>query len=436
MAEFNRSKPHMNIGTIGHVDHGKTTLSAAISSVFGSGKSYTDIDNAPEERARGITINASHIEYETANRHYAHVDCPGHADYVKNMIVGAAQMDGAILVIAATDGAMAQTREHIILAKQVGVPKMVVFLNKCDMVDDEEMLDLVEAEAREILTANGFPGDEIPVIRGSALQAVEEFKALKGEQAAAVKKILETKLPADVAAKVGEYAEVSNDITSLLDGASFSKYGIRSIVSLMNAVDTYIELPERSVDMDFMLSVEDVFSITGIGTVATGRIEQGVVKKNDEVEIVGLKKEIIKAVVTGVEMFKKELKEGGIAGDNVGIRLRTDRQNVERGMVLCKPGSIKPHTKFTATVYVLKPEEGGRNTAFAPGYKPQVYMRTLDVTSVILGLKNGAEVVMPGDNAILEIELIKPVAMKPGMRFAIREGGRTIGAGLIDSIIA
>lgn len=425
----------MNIGTIGHVDHGKTTLSAAISSVFGSGKSYADIDNAPEERARGITINASHIEYETANRHYAHVDCPGHADYVKNMIVGAAQMDGAILVIAATDGAMAQTREHIILAKQVGVPKMVVFLNKCDMVDDEEMLDLVEAEAREILSANGFPGDEIPVIRGAALQAVEQYKALTADQKAVVKQIMETKLSPEIAEKPGEYAEITPNIQAILDKGNFpNKYGIPAIVKLMNAVDTYIELPERSIDMDFMLSVEDVFSITGIGTVATGRIEQGTIRKSEEVEIVGLKKEIVKAVVTGVEMFKKELKEG-IAGDNVGIRLRTDRANVERGMVLCKPGSIKPHTKFSASVYVLKLEEGGRSTAFAPGYKPQVYMRTLDVTSVILAIKNGSEVVMPGDNAILEIELIKPVAMKPGMRFAIREGGRTIGAGVIDSII-
>lgn len=424
----------MNIGTIGHVDHGKTTLSAAISSVFGAGRSYAEIDNAPEERARGITINASHIEYETANRHYAHVDCPGHADYVKNMIVGAAQMDGAILVIAATDGAMAQTREHIILAKQVGVPKIVVFLNKCDMVDDDEMLELVELEAREILSTNGFPGNDIPFIRGSALQSVEEYRALTAEQKDSIKKIKEYKLPQELASKVGEYSEIDENVKGLLDAGKFGKYGIPSIVKLMNAVDTYIELPERALDKEFMLSVEDVFSITGIGTVATGRIEQGSIKKNEEVEIVGLKDTAVKAVVTGVEMFKKELKEGGIAGDNVGIRLRTDRDNVERGMVLCKPGSIKPYTKFEGTVYVLKPEEGGRNTPFTAGYRPQVYMRTLDVTCVINGIKGGAEVVMPGDNAILEIELIKPVAMKPGMRFAIREGGRTIGAGVIDSV--
>ncbi|MCS7082457.1 MAG: elongation factor Tu [Bacteroidetes bacterium] len=390
---FERTKPHVNIGTIGHIDHGKTTLTAAITKVLHKlnpnveERSFESIDNAPEERERGITINTSHVEYETENRHYAHVDCPGHADYIKNMITGAAQMDGAILVVAATDGVMPQTREHILLARQVGVPYIVVFMNKVDMVDDPEILDLVELEVRELLNKYEFPGDEVPVIRGSALGALNGDP--KWEQ---------------------------------------------TILELMQAVDTYIPTPQREVDKPFLLAVEDVFSITGRGTVATGRIERGVIRLGEEVEIVGLRPEKKKTVVTGIEMFRKELKEG-IAGDNVGLLLRgVDKDEVERGMVIAKPGSITPHTKFEAQVYVLSKEEGGRHTPFFAGYRPQFYFRTTDVTGVVR-LPQGVEMVMPGDNVQMTIELIQPVALEEGLRFAIREGGRTVGAGVVTKIL-
>ncbi len=392
-AKFERDKPHVNVGTIGHIDHGKTTLTAAISKVlhekFGGEnevKAFDQIDNAPEEKARGITIAASHVEYETANRHYAHVDCPGHADYVKNMITGAAQMDGAILVVSAADGAMPQTREHILLARQVGVPYIVVFLNKADMVDDEELLELVEVEIRELLSDYDFPGDDIPFIVGSAL------KALEGDE---------------------EY--------------------VQKIVDLAEALDTYIPQPERALDKPFLMPVEDVFSITGRGTVATGRVEQGIVHTGDNVEIVGIKP-TTSTVVTGVEMFKKILDEGQ-AGDNVGCLLRgTKREDIERGQVLCKPGSITPHTKYMAEVYILKKEEGGRHTPFFTGYRPQFYFRTTDVTGVA-NLPEGTEMVMPGDNITMEIELIQPIAMDAGLRFAIREGGRTVGSGVVTEVI-
>jgi elongation factor Tu len=390
--KFDRSKPHVNVGTIGHIDHGKTTLTAAITKVLSkhdpknSFRSFDSIDNAPEERERGITIATAHVEYSTANRHYAHVDCPGHADYIKNMITGAAQMDGAILVVAATDGPMPQTKEHVLLARQVGVPYIVVFLNKCDAVDDPELLDLVELEVRELLKANSFPGDDVPVIRGSALGA------LNGEE----------------------------------------KWE-KSVEALMDAVDKYVPLPQREVDKPYLMPIEDIFSISGRGTVVTGRIERGKVKVGEEIEIVGFRP-TTKKVVTGIEMFKKQLDEG-LAGDNAGLLLRgTEKDDVERGMVLAKPGSITPHTKFKSEVYVLTKEEGGRHTPFFKGYRPQFYMRTTDVTGVA-ELPAGTEMVMPGDNVALTVELITPVAMEKGLRFAIREGGRTVGAGTITEII-
>ncbi len=389
--KFKRDKPHVNVGTIGHIDHGKTTLTAAITTVLaeksgGEAKSFLEIDNAPEEKERGITIATSHVEYETENRHYAHVDCPGHADYVKNMITGAAQMDGAILVVSAADGPMPQTREHILLARQVGVPYIVVFLNKADMVDDDELLELVEVEVRDLLSEYDFPGDDVPFVTGSAL------KALEGDEA---------------------YKE--------------------KIIELTAVLDSYIPQPVRELDKPFLMPVEDVFSITGRGTVATGRIEQGVVKTGDEVEIVGIT-DTTKTVVTGVEMFRKLLDDGQ-AGDNVGCLLRgTDREEIQRGQVLCKPGSITPHTKFKAEVYVLKKEEGGRHTPFFTGYRPQFYFRTTDVTGSA-HLPEGVEMVMPGDNVAMEIELIQPIAMDKGLRFAIREGGRTVGSGVVTEII-
>ncbi|MBK9162567.1 MAG: elongation factor Tu [Acidobacteria bacterium] len=390
--KFDRSKPHVNIGTIGHVDHGKTTLTAAITKVMSKHnpkmivRAFDSIDNAPEEKARGITIATAHVEYETANRHYAHVDCPGHADYVKNMITGAAQMDGAILVVAATDGPMPQTREHILLGRQVGVPSMVVFMNKVDMVDDEELLELVEMEVRELLSSYEFPGDDIPVVRGSAL------KALEGDPAWEPK-----------------------------------------IDELMQAVDDYIPTPARETDKPFLMPVEDIFTIQGRGTVATGRIERGVINVNEPVEIVGIK-DTRNSVVTGVEMFKKLL-DSGMAGDNVGLLLRgVERKEIERGQVIAKPGSITPHTKFKAEVYVLTKEEGGRHTTFFTGYRPQFYFRTTDVTGVA-NLPTGVEMVMPGDNIQMEIELIAPIAMEKGLRFAIREGGRTVGAGTVSEIV-
>ncbi len=392
-AKFERNKPHVNIGTIGHVDHGKTTLTAAITKVLaGKGqaefKAFDQIDNAPEERERGITIATAHVEYETDKRHYAHVDCPGHADYVKNMITGAAQMDGAILVVSAADGPMPQTREHILLARQVGVPYIVVFLNKADMVDDAELLELVELEIRELLSSYDFPGDDIPIIKGSALQA------LNGEK--------------------GELAEPA-------------------ILALMDAVDSYIPEPERAIDKPFLMPVEDVFSISGRGTVATGRVERGIVKVGEEVEIVGMKA-TTKTTVTGVEMFRKLLDEGR-AGDNIGALLRgVKREDIERGQVLAKPGSITPHTKFKAEAYVLTKEEGGRHTPFFNGYRPQFYFRTTDVTGVV-DLAAGTEMVMPGDNVAVTVNLITPIAMDEGLRFAIREGGRTVGAGVVSSII-
>lgn len=398
---FVRTKPHVNVGTIGHVDHGKTTLTAAITFSLAaagqaSAKKFDEIDAAPEEKARGITISTAHVEYETTDRHYAHVDCPGHADYVKNMITGAAQMDGAILVISAADGPMPQTREHILLARQVGVPNLVVFLNKCDMVDDEELLDLVEMEARELLSSYEFDGDNIPFVRGSALKALEAVSA--------------------------------NPTVKRGDDPNVDK-----IWELMDAVDSYVPTPERDVDQPLLMPVEDVFSITGRGTVATGRVERGKVKVGEEVEIIGFG-ETRKTVCTGVEMFRKSLEEG-LAGDNVGLLLRgIGRGDIERGQVVAKPGSIKPHTKFTANVYVLKKEEGGRHTPFFPGYRPQFYIRTTDVTGSIK-LPEGTEMVMPGDNVVMDVELIAPVAIEPGMRFAIREGGRTVGAGVVDKIV-
>jgi elongation factor Tu len=390
--KFERNKPHVNVGTIGHIDHGKTTLTAAITKVLaekigGQAKSFEEIDNAPEEKARGITIATSHVEYETENRHYAHVDCPGHADYVKNMITGAAQMDGAILVVSAADGPMPQTREHILLARQVGVPYIVVFLNKTDMVDDEELLELVEVEVRELLSEYEFPGDDIPFVLGSAL------KALEGDE--------------------GQ---------------------IEKILELAGHLDSYIPEPERPLDRPFLMPVEDVFSITGRGTVATGRIEQGVVHTGDTVEIVGIHPETRNTVVTGVEMFRKILDEGQ-AGDNVGCLLRgVGREEIERGQVLCKPGSITPHTKFKAQVYCLKKEEGGRHTPFFNGYRPQFYFRTTDVTGVA-NLPEGTEMVMPGDNVEMTVEMIQPIAMDEGLRFAIREGGRTVGSGVVTEVI-
>ena len=385
--KFDRSKPHVNVGTIGHVDHGKTTTTAAITKVLGSAVDFADIDKAPEERERGITINTAHVEYETAKRHYAHVDCPGHADYVKNMITGAAQMDGAILVIAATDGPMAQTREHILLARQVGVPRMVVFLNKCDMVDDEELLELVEMEVRDLLNEYGFEGDDTPIIRGSAL------KALEGDP----------------------------------------KY-VESIKQLMDAVDEWIPTPTRDTDKPFLMSIEDVFTITGRGTVVTGRVERGELKLNDEVEIVGIKP-TQKTVVTGIEMFRKQL-DFAQAGDNAGVLLRgISREQVERGQVLAKPGTVTPHTKFEAEVYVLSKEEGGRHTPFFANYRPQFYFRTTDVTGVIT-LPAGVEMVMPGDNVSMTVELIHPIALEQGTKFSIREGGRTVGAGSVSKIDA
>ncbi|RUO37629.1 elongation factor Tu [Aliidiomarina shirensis] len=390
-AKFERSKPHVNVGTIGHVDHGKTTLTAAITSVLakhygGSARDFAQIDNAPEEKARGITISTSHVEYDTPSRHYAHVDCPGHADYVKNMITGAAQMDGAILVVASTDGPMPQTREHILLSRQVGVPFIVVFMNKCDMVDDEELLELVEMEVRELLSEYDFPGDDLPVIQGSAL------KALEGDEAWEQK-----------------------------------------ILELAEALDTYIPEPERDIDKPFLMPIEDVFSISGRGTVVTGRVERGIVNTGDEVAIVGLK-DTTKTIVTGVEMFRKLLDEGR-AGENIGALLRgTKREDIQRGQVLAKPGSITPHTKFEAEVYVLSKEEGGRHTPFFKGYRPQFYFRTTDVTGAV-ELPEGVEMVMPGDNIKFVVELIAPIAMDDGLRFAIREGGRTVGAGVVSKIL-
>ena len=392
-AKFERNKPHCNIGTIGHVDHGKTTLTAAITMVLAksggaTAMKYSDIDAAPEEKARGITINTAHVEYETANRHYAHVDCPGHADYVKNMITGAAQMDGAILVVSAADGPMPQTREHILLARQVGVPALVVFMNKVDLVDDEELIELVEMEVRELLSSYEFPGDDIPIVKGSAVAAVE-----------------------------GKTPEI----------------GENAVLALMAAVDKYIPQPERPVDLPFLMPVEDVFSISGRGTVVTGRVERGIVKVGEEVEIVGIRP-VQKTVCTGVEMFRKLLDQGQ-AGDNVGVLLRgTKREDVERGQVLCKPGSITPHTEFLAEAYILTKEEGGRHTPFFTNYRPQFYFRTTDVTGIIK-LKEGVEMIMPGDNVQMEIELIQPIAMDQGLRFAIREGGRTVGSGVVTEVI-
>ena len=391
--KFERTKPHVNVGTIGHVDHGKTTLTAAICTVLskhfgGEAKAYDQIDAAPEEKARGITINTAHVEYETAHRHYAHVDCPGHADYVKNMITGAAQMDGAILVVSAADGPMPQTREHILLARQVGVPYIIVFLNKCDMVDDPELLELVEMEVRELLSSYDFPGDTIPIIKGSAKLALE------GDQ---------------------------------------SEIGEPAVLKLAETLDSYIPTPERALDQPFLMPIEDVFSISGRGTVVTGRVERGVIRVGDEIEIVGIKP-TAKTTCTGVEMFRKLLDEGE-AGDNVGILLRgTKREDVERGQVLAKPGTITPHTKFTAEVYVLRKEEGGRHTPFFKGYRPQFYFRTTDVTGTI-ELPEGTEMVMPGDNITMTVQLICPIAMEQGLRFAIREGGHTVGAGVVAKII-
>ncbi|RQK13410.1 elongation factor Tu [Neisseria meningitidis] len=390
--KFERSKPHVNVGTIGHVDHGKTTLTAALTTILakkfgGAAKAYDQIDNAPEEKARGITINTSHVEYETETRHYAHVDCPGHADYVKNMITGAAQMDGAILVCSAADGPMPQTREHILLARQVGVPYIIVFMNKCDMVDDAELLELVEMEIRDLLSSYDFPGDDCPIVQGSALKALE-------------------------------------------GGAAYEE----KIFELAAALDSYIPTPERAVDKPFLLPIEDVFSISGRGTVVTGRVERGIIHVGDEIEIVGLQ-ETQKTTCTGVEMFRKLLDEGQ-AGDNVGVLLRgTKREDVERGQVLAKPGTITPHTKFKAEVYVLSKEEGGRHTPFFANYRPQFYFRTTDVTGAVT-LEEGVEMVMPGENVTITVELIAPIAMEEGLRFAIREGGRTVGAGVVSSVIA
>ncbi len=390
--KFDRSKPHVNIGTIGHVDHGKTTLSAAIATVlakqgFGEARSYDQIDNAPEEKERGITINTSHVEYQTATRHYAHVDCPGHADYVKNMVTGAAQMDGAILVVAATDGPMPQTREHILLGRQVGIPRIVVFMNKVDMVDDPELLELVELEMRELLSSYQYDGDNTPIVQGSALGA------LNGE-----------------------------------------KKWVDTVLALMDAVDNYIELPTRDIDKPFLMPIEDVFTITGRGTVATGRIETGVAKTGEAVEIIGMGAEKLTSTITGVEMFRKIL-DRGEAGDNVGLLLRgIDKKDIKRGMVICKPGSVTPHAKFKAEVYILSKEEGGRHTPFHNNYRPQFYVRTTDVTGTI-HLQPGVEMVMPGDNVTIEVELLQPIALNVGLRFAIREGGRTVGAGQVTEIL-
>jgi elongation factor Tu len=389
---FDRSKPHLNIGTIGHVDHGKTTLTAAITKVladagFSEARSFDSIDNAPEEKERGITINTSHVEYQTANRHYAHVDCPGHADYVKNMVTGAAQMDGAILVVAATDGPMPQTREHILLGRQVGIPRIVAFLNKADMVDDAELLELVEMEVRDLLSFYDYDGDNTPVVLGSALGA------LNGEQ----------------------------------------KW-VESVMKLMEGVDSWIELPKRDIDKDFLMPIEDVFSITGRGTVATGRIESGVANSGDEVDIIGMGAEKLKSTITGIEMFRKILDKGE-AGDNAGILLRgIEKTDISRGMVICKPGSVTPHSKFKAEVYILKKEEGGRHTPFHNNYRPQFYVRTTDVTGNIV-LPSGVEMVMPGDNLTIDVELISPIALNVGLRFAIREGGRTVGAGQVTELL-
>ncbi len=386
--KFERNKEHINVGTIGHVDHGKTTLTAAMAMNFGDGSNYKDIDNAPEERERGITIATAHVEYESEGRHYAHVDCPGHADYVKNMITGAAQMDGAVLVCSAADGPMPQTREHILLARQVGVPKIIVYLNKADMVDDEELMELVEMEVRELLSSYEFPGDDTPVIIGSALKAVE-----------------------------GDTSDI----------------GVPSVKKLLDAMDEYFPVPERAIDQPFLLPIEDVFSISGRGTVVTGRVERGIVKVGEEVAIIGIK-ETTKTTCTGVEMFRKLLDEGR-AGENVGVLLRgVKREDVERGQVLAKPGSITPHTKFEAEVYVLSKEEGGRHTPFFKGYRPQFYFRTTDVTGAV-ELPEGVEMVMPGDNIKFKVELIAPIAMEEGLRFAIREGGRTVGAGVVSKIV-
>jgi elongation factor Tu len=386
-AKFERNKPHVNIGTIGHVDHGKTTLTAAITKYFGEFRAYDQIDGAPEEKARGITISTAHVEYESETRHYAHVDCPGHADYVKNMITGAAQMDGAILVVSAADGPMPQTREHILLARQVGVPALVVFLNKVDMVDDEELLELVELEVRELLSKYDFPGDDIPITKGSALMALEDKEP---------------------------------------------KIGRDAVLKLMETVDAYIPQPERPIDMPFLMPIEDVFSISGRGTVVTGRVERGIIKVGEEVEIVGIRP-TTKTTVTGVEMFRKLLDQGQ-AGDNVGVLLRgTKREDVERGQVVCKPGSVKPHSKFKAEAYILTKEEGGRHTPFFTNYRPQFYFRTTDVTGVCT-LPEGTEMVMPGDNVTMDVVLIVPVAMEEKLRFAIREGGRTVGAGVVAAI--
>ena len=392
-SKFERTKPHVNVGTIGHVDHGKTTLTAAITTILsakfgGEAKAYDQIDAAPDEKARGITINTAHVEYETANRHYAHVDCPGHADYVKNMITGAAQMDGAILVVSAADGPMPQTREHILLARQVGVPYIIVFMNKCDMVDDAELLELVEMEVRELLSKYDFPGDDIPIVKGSALKALEGDKGPLGEEA---------------------------------------------ILKLAEALDSYIPTPERAIDKPFLLPIEDVFSISGRGTVVTGRVERGIIKVGEEIEIIGIKP-TTKTTCTGVEMFRKLLDQGQ-AGDNVGVLLRgTKREEIERGQVLAKPGSITPHTHFTSEVYILSKDEGGRHTPFFNGYRPQFYFRTTDVTGAI-ELPAGTEMVMPGDNVAMTVKLIAPIAMEEGLRFAIREGGRTVGAGVVAKII-
>jgi len=392
-SKFERTKPHVNVGTIGHVDHGKTTLTAAITTILsakfgGEAKAYDQIDAAPEEKARGITINTAHVEYETANRHYAHVDCPGHADYVKNMITGAAQMDGAILVVSAADGPMPQTREHILLARQVGVPYIIVFMNKCDMVDDAELLELVEMEVRELLSKYDFPGDDIPIVHGSALKALEGDKGPLGEEA---------------------------------------------ILKLAAALDSYIPTPERAIDKSFLLPIEDVFSISGRGTVVTGRVERGIIKVGEEIEIIGIRP-TIKTTCTGVEMFRKLLDQGQ-AGDNVGVLLRgTKREEIERGQVLAKPGSINPHTHFTSEVYILSKDEGGRHTPFFNGYRPQFYFRTTDVTGAI-ELPAGTEMVMPGDNIAMTVKLIAPIAMEEGLRFAIREGGRTVGAGVVAKVI-
>ncbi|AOZ95643.1 elongation factor Tu [Butyrivibrio sp. INlla18] len=392
-AKFDRSKPHVNIGTIGHVDHGKTTLTAAITAVladrgFSPAVAFDQIDKAPEEKERGITINSAHIEYETANRHYAHVDCPGHADYVKNMITGAAQMDGSILVVAATDGVMAQTKEHVLLARQVGVPYIIVFMNKCDMVDDPELLDLVEMEIRDLLTEYEFPGDDTPIIRGSALKALEDPKSEWGDK----------------------------------------------IIELMDTVDSYIPEPTRETDKPFLMPVEDVFTITGRGTVATGRVERGALNLNDEIEIVGIKEETSKSVVTGIEMFRKTM-DYCEAGDNVGLLLRgVDREGIQRGQVITKPGTVTCHTKFTAEVYVLTKDEGGRHTPFFTNYRPQFYFRTTDVTGVC-NLPDGVEMCMPGDHVTMSIELIHPIAMEQGLKFAIREGGRTVGSGKVATIV-